>query len=192
MIGSAENGRYRSIGDYAIIGDCRSAVLVSRIGSIDWLCWPRFDSPSIFGALLDPRAGHWRVSPTAHFRTERRYVIDTNILETRFRTETGSVLLTDLMPVTADEEKQDLILPEHEILRLLDCEEGEVELEMLFDPRPDYAQRSAPLEDSGALGLRIETGHGLLTLRSSVPLLCGAMGRHTLRFAWPANSRVRL
>src|SRR3954469_1373205 len=77
---------WMSIGDYAIIGDCHSAALVSRAGSIDWLCWPRFDSPSIFGALLDPRAGHWRIAPAGARRTGRRYVGDTNVLETRFVT----------------------------------------------------------------------------------------------------------
>jgi GH15 family glucan-1,4-alpha-glucosidase len=107
------------IHDYAIIGDCRSAALISREGSIDWLCWPRFDSASIFGALLDPHAGHWRIAPSAPFKTERRYMDETNILETRFRTEAGSLLLTDLMPVASEEEQRKLLLPEHEILRLV-------------------------------------------------------------------------
>jgi GH15 family glucan-1,4-alpha-glucosidase len=128
---------YKPIGDYAIIGDCRSAALVSREGSLDWLCWPRFDSPSIFAALLDSEAGHWRIAPTAPFETKRRYVDETNVLETRFQTETGSLLLIDLMPLASEEEKRTLLLPEHEILRLVVCEEGEVEVEILFDPGLD-------------------------------------------------------
>ncbi|HEV8341530.1 MAG TPA: glycoside hydrolase family 15 protein [Candidatus Binatia bacterium] len=165
------------IQDYAIIGDCRSAALVSREGSIDWLCWPRFDSSSVFGALLDPQAGHWRIAPTAPFKTERRYVDETNVLETRFRTETGSLLLIDLMPVASEEEKRRHLLPEHEILRLVECEKGEVEVEILFDPRPRYAQRTVRARDAGKFGIRVETGYGLLTLQSSVPMTLLGDGR---------------
>jgi hypothetical protein len=135
--------------DYAIIGDCRSAALVSRKGSIDWLCWPRFDSASLFGALLDAQAGHWRIAPTAPFTTERRYVDETNVLETRFQTETGTILLTDLMPVTSEQDKRKLLLPEHEILRLIECEKGEIEVEIVFDSRPQDAKRSARVHDAG-------------------------------------------
>ena len=156
MSGSNRAG-YKPISDYAIIGDCRSAALVSRAGSIDWLCWPRFDSPSIFGALLDSQAGHWRIAPVAHFETERRYVDDTNVLETRFQTDSGSLLLTDLMPVASEEEKKRLLVPEHEILRLVEYERGEVEVEVVFEPRPRYAQRSVQLQEAGALGLRHST-----------------------------------
>jgi GH15 family glucan-1,4-alpha-glucosidase len=162
--------RIQTISDYAIIGDCRSAALISRDGSIDWLCWPRFDSPSIFGGLLDSQAGHWCIAPTQPFKTEHRYVEETNVLETRFKTETGSLLLTDLMPVASEEEKRSLLLPEHEILRLVECEEGEVEVRIVFEPRPLYGQGRVQARDYGRLGLRIETSYGLLTLRSSLPL----------------------
>jgi GH15 family glucan-1,4-alpha-glucosidase len=91
----------RRIDDYAIIGDCRSAALVSGEGSIDWLCWPRFDSPSIFGALLDERAGCWKIAPAGRFDVERRYVENTNVLQTHFQAEMGSLLVTDLMPVAS-------------------------------------------------------------------------------------------
>jgi GH15 family glucan-1,4-alpha-glucosidase len=160
----------RNIDDYGIIGDCRSAALVSCDGSIDWLCWPRFDSPSIFAALLDPRGGRWRIAPIAPFNTERRYVTETNILETRFQTETGTLLLIDFMPVAAEADKERLLVPEHEILRLVQCESGEVEIDMLFEPRPGYAQRTVRMRDAGALGIRLETDGGLLTLRSSIGL----------------------
>src|SRR5207248_4874470 len=90
------NEKYPAIGRYALIGDCRAAGLVSHDGSLDWLCFPRFDSPSIFGALLDARVGgRFRIRPTATFQTTRRYLADTNILETTFRTATGAVALRD-------------------------------------------------------------------------------------------------
>jgi GH15 family glucan-1,4-alpha-glucosidase len=74
------------------------------------------------------------------------------------------------MPVVSEEEKEKLLVPEHEILRLVKCEKGEVEVEVVFEPRPRYAQGCVRLQDYRSLGLRVETGHGLLTLRSSVPL----------------------
>src|SRR5438876_569275 len=79
------------IQDYGIIGDCRSAALISRQGSLDWLCWPRFDSASIFAALLDSdRGGFWSIIPTAPYETERSYIENTNVLETRFTCAEGS------------------------------------------------------------------------------------------------------
>jgi GH15 family glucan-1,4-alpha-glucosidase len=175
---------YSPIGDYAVIGDCRSAALVSRDGSMDWLCWPRFDSPSIFGALLDPRAGLWRIAPSAAFKTERQYVGDTNVLETKFKTDTGSLSLTDVMPVVSEDEKDKLLIPEHEILRFVRCEQGEVEVEVVFEPRPRHGEGDVRIRDYRSLGLRVETGHGLLTLRSSVPL--------TLREDGSAYALIRL
>ncbi len=165
-----------AVGDYAIIGDCRSAALVSRSGSIDWLCWPRFDSPSLLGALIDPRAGRWSLSPTAPFRTERRYTADSNVLETRLETESGSLVVTDLMPVASEEEKRSLLLPDHEILRLVACERGEVEVETVLEVRPAYGRERPRIRDAGALGIRLETGAGLLVFRSELPARAGADG----------------
>ncbi|HKT61605.1 MAG TPA: glycoside hydrolase family 15 protein [Gemmatimonadales bacterium] len=159
-----------AIGDYAVIGDGRSAALVGRDGSIDWLCWPRGDSPSLFAAILDPGAGHFRVAPVEPGRATRRYLQDTNVLETRFDTGAGTVVLTDLMPVAEEDEKHRLLLPEREILRLIRCERGEVELELVFDPRPGYGLGARPLQAAGRLGVRLETAEGLLALRTDLPL----------------------
>ena len=96
-----------SIADYALIGDCETAALVSRDGSIDWLCWPRFDSDACFAALLGtPDNGRWRIAPTAeNFSVSRRYRPGTLILETRYETDEGVATLIDFMPLrnnTAD------------------------------------------------------------------------------------------
>ncbi|MEO8564565.1 MAG: glycoside hydrolase family 15 protein, partial [bacterium] len=159
-----------AIDDYAAIGDGRTVALVGRDGSIDWLCWPRFDSPSILGAILDQDAGCWSLAPTAPSRVERRYVDGTNVLETRFDTDAGSLVVTDLMPVASEEDKRCMLLPDHEILRVAECVRGEVELEMRFAPRPDYGRRRGRIRYAGLLGVRVEIGGDLLALRSDMPL----------------------
>jgi GH15 family glucan-1,4-alpha-glucosidase len=88
---------YPPIADYAVIGDCRSAGLISGDGSLDWLCLPRFDSAAVFGALVDQRqGGRFRIRPVGAFRAERRYVPGTNVLETTFTQAGGVVLVRDL------------------------------------------------------------------------------------------------
>ena len=168
---ASENASYSPIDDYALIGDCRSAGLVSRDGSFDWLCLPRFDSPSIFARVLDAEnGGRFLVRPIGEFRTERRYLPNTNVLETVFRTPTGACVLRDLMSISSEEDKRAYLTPEHEVLRQLDGLEGEVEVEILYDPRPDYGRLRPLLEQRGALGLRCEVDGTSLTLRSELPL----------------------
>jgi hypothetical protein len=90
------------IADYALLSDCRSAALVSRSGSVDWWCVPRFDGPSVFARLLDEEAGHWSIRvPGA--TTERRYLDQTMALETTFRSATGTAVLVDAMAVGRNE-----------------------------------------------------------------------------------------
>ena len=87
------------IEDYALIGDCETAALVGCDGSIDWLCWPAFDSDACFAALLgDESHGRWRIAPHAEYKMSRQYRGDTLILETRFETDGGAVTLIDFMP----------------------------------------------------------------------------------------------
>lgn len=97
---AGEVGMASRIEDYAIIGDCETAALVARNGSIDWLCWPRFDSPACFAALLGSRDnGHWRIAPAdCDVRIQRRYRDGTLILETDFETTDGAATLIDFMP----------------------------------------------------------------------------------------------
>jgi GH15 family glucan-1,4-alpha-glucosidase len=158
------------IKDYAAIGDCRSAALVSRTGSIDWLCWPRFDSPSLFGALLDDRAGHWRIAPVPPGSSRRRYLERTNVVETTFDSDGGTLVLTDLMPVASEQEKREILVADHEILRVARCTRGELEVEMVLEPRPGYGRERPQLRDAGKLGVRLATAEGLLVLRAGAPL----------------------
>src|SRR3984885_3750474 len=90
----------RRIEDYALIGDCETAALVGRDGSIDWLCWPRFDSDACFAAILGtPEHGRWLVAPRqATTSCRRRYRGDSLILETCFETAEGAVTIIDFMP----------------------------------------------------------------------------------------------
>jgi GH15 family glucan-1,4-alpha-glucosidase len=148
LIRSAKSPVYPPIGDYAVIGDCRSAALIARDGSLDWLCLPRFDSPAVFAALLDRRdGGSFSVRPIGAFASSRRYVGDTNVLETTFRTGTGTLRLLDLMPVATEAEKRRELWPNHQVLRRLECLDGAVEVEILCDPRPDYGRIVPRAED---------------------------------------------
>src|SRR5204862_7251142 len=95
------------IQDYAVIGDGRSAALVSRHGSIDWLCWPRFDSSAIFAAILDSdRGGFWSLAPADITRADREYMAASNVIRTSFTTTTGKATLTELMPVASEDYKR--------------------------------------------------------------------------------------
>src|SRR5260370_40621851 len=98
------------IEDYALIGDCLTSALVSSDGSMDWLCFPRFDSPACFAALVGrPENGRWKIAPAAEIRAvRRRYRGDTLILETDFEADHGAVTLIDYMPIqsrTSDGER---------------------------------------------------------------------------------------
>src|SRR6266699_813273 len=158
------------IHDYAAVGDCRSAALVSRYGSVDWLCWPRFDSPSIFAAILDKdKGGYWSISLAGPSRFERTYIRGSNVLETYFISPAGRATLTDLMPVSSEEFKRQHMLPDHEILRQVLCTEGEIKLEVAFCPRPYYGAKAARIH-ALEQGLRVDLGRGAYYLRSSVPI----------------------
>jgi GH15 family glucan-1,4-alpha-glucosidase len=127
------------IADYALISDCHSAALVSREGSIDWLCRPRFDSPSVFGRLLGDDAGHWEISPTGPAESERRYLENSMVLETTFRTPEGSAKLVDAIALDPSEEGHDLGKgAPRMIIRLVEGIDGEVELDLSLAPRPEY------------------------------------------------------
>src|SRR4051812_11104284 len=130
---------YLPIGDYALLSDCHSAALVNRAGSIDWLCLPRYDSPALFARILDPDAGHWSITPAGSYRTERRYLPGTLVLETTFVTATGRARLTDALAFAPGQRGHELGLDSpHEVLRLLEGIEGSVDFSMELAPRPEY------------------------------------------------------
>jgi len=132
------------LSEYGLIGDMRTAALIGTDGSIDWCCLPRFDSGSVFAAILDPeRGGTWAIRPQGEWTSTQRYLPRTNILETSFRTEGGVLVLTDFMPVDEDGRPSG----EHpEIHRKLRCSRGRVPMQMVFMPRFEYGARTTRLE----------------------------------------------
>ncbi len=127
------------IADYAIISDCHSAALVSRAGSIDWLCFPRFDRPSTFARLLDQDGGHFSIQPLDVTETSRSYLGPTMVLETKFRTTTGRVSLVDALAVGRNERGHELgVDSPHILLRRVSCLEGAADIVVEYVPRPEY------------------------------------------------------
>jgi GH15 family glucan-1,4-alpha-glucosidase len=151
------------IEDYAIIGDCQTAALVGNDGSIDWLCWPHFDSGACFAAILGgPEHGRWLLAPSGKIKqATRRYREDTLILETEFETPEGTVAITDFMPFRNRH---------HDLVRLVCGKRGQVPMKMELTLRFDYG-RSIPwvtsMEDNT---LRAVAGPNMATLRTPVKL----------------------
>jgi GH15 family glucan-1,4-alpha-glucosidase len=167
----ADDGVYPPIGDYALIGDCRTAALVSRAGAIEWLCLPHFSGPSVFAAVLDrERGGSFAIRPAQPFRTERRYVGASAVLETTFVAESGRLRVTDFMPIIAGTEMDRHIEPERAVMRIVEGLEGTVDLEVKASPRPDYGRAPVRLEDRGRIGWTCSARSRALILQSDVPL----------------------
>lgn len=164
------------IDDYAVIGNGRSAALIGRDGAVDWLCWPRFDSPPLFAAMLDPHGGAWTIRPTAPARTSRRYLDGTNVLATRFETTDGTAVVTDFMPVASETDKHHLLMPEHELVRCVAAVRGTIEVMVEVALWPDFRRARATITDAGRLGIRCTVGSQLVTLRGDVPLTLGVDG----------------
>jgi alpha,alpha-trehalase len=159
------------IADYGLLSDCHSAALVSRTGSVDWLCFPRFDAPSIFGRLLDDKAGHWSIRPAGEFRATRRYFGQTLILETTFTTSSGKAALLDAMAVGKNERGHELGADSpHALLRSVRCTEGEMVFESEFAPRPEYGL-VYPLLSEIEGGVRARGGASDLRLCSAIPVV---------------------
>jgi alpha,alpha-trehalase len=127
------------IGDYALLSDCRSAALVSRAGSVDWVCCPRFDTPSVFARILDPDGGYFAIHPAGDFQASRAYIDQTMALETTFRADAGTAVLTDAMAMGRNDRGHQLGAGSPGILmRRLECTHGEVDVDVTYAPRPEY------------------------------------------------------
>ncbi|MGH2809148.1 MAG: glycoside hydrolase family 15 protein [Actinomycetota bacterium] len=168
----------RPIGDYGLISDCHSAALVSRDGSIDWLCFPRFDAPSVFGRLLDENAGYFSIRPRNDATSTRRYIEETMVLETTFDQDGGTLVLTDALAVGDNERGHDLgAQSPHFLVRRIDCTRGTVAVDVAFAPRPEYGLIE-PLLQRMDLGIRARGGAGVLFLCTPLHLeIDGATAR---------------
>jgi GH15 family glucan-1,4-alpha-glucosidase len=167
--GAAARGS-QPIADYALLADCNSAALVALDGSIDWLCLPRYDSPSVFGAILDPAAGHWSIRPAGPFRSERRYVPGTLVAETTFTTDSGVVRLTDALVFAEGQRGHDLGYDApHELLRTVEGVAGQVELVFELAPRTEYGL-VRPLFRKEGDGGRTFGGPNRISVRAGVPV----------------------
>jgi GH15 family glucan-1,4-alpha-glucosidase len=160
----AEAAPSRRIEDYGLIGNMRSAALVGRDGSIDWLCLPRFDSPACFAALIgNADNGRWQVAPAGGLRaTSRRYLPDTAVLETRFETATGAVTLTDFMPLSSQTDKV-------EVVRIVTGVAGSVDMEMELVLRFEYGH-AVPWVRRRDYGLSAVAGPNSVQLHTDLPL----------------------
>src|ERR1700679_3780165 len=150
------------IEDYALIGDCETAALVDRNGSIDWLCWPDFSSEACFAALLGTEEnGYWKIAPAnGKWKTTRRYRPHTLILETVFEHSDGSFRLIDFMPVRQRASH---------IVRIVEGIRGKVAVRMKLALRFDYG-RTVPWVTHIKGGIRAIAGPNLAVLRGSVPM----------------------
>jgi GH15 family glucan-1,4-alpha-glucosidase len=157
---------YPPISDYALLSDCHSAALVSKDGSIDWLSFHRFEARPVFARLLDwGKGGFFRIAPRDDYTATRRYLPDTNVLETRFETETGTLILTDCIAVRADSGH-----PDHRLLRIVRCEAGEVAVKAKFEPRFDYGLTSPRLEMLDSDLAVVYGGADALVLQTQLPI----------------------
>src|SRR5580692_10733919 len=150
------------IEDYALIGDCETAALVDRNGSIDWLCWPDFSSEACFAALLGTEEnGYWKIAPAeGEWTTTRRYRDHTLILETTFRHAGGIARLTDFMPPRG---------VHSDVVRIVEGLRGAVRMRMELSLRFDYG-RTVPWVTAIDDGVRAVAGPHLAVLHTSVPV----------------------
>jgi GH15 family glucan-1,4-alpha-glucosidase len=158
---------YPPISDYALLSDCHTCALVSKDGSIDWCSFHRFVAHPVFARLLDwGKGGFFRIAPKDDdYEVERRYLPGTNVLETTFRTTGGTLVLTDFVPI-----KQVAGHPDHHLLRIVRCTDGEVPVKVKFEPRFDYGM-TVPRLDQVAQDLAVVYGGAdALVLQSELPI----------------------
>jgi GH15 family glucan-1,4-alpha-glucosidase len=158
---------YKPISDYGIIGNMLSAALVGIDGSIDWCCLPRFDSPSIFAAILDDeKGGQFHIRPEGPFQSHQAYLPNTNVLQTTFETQMGTASLIDFMPCYRTPRGR--LIQFNEIHRLVECAKGKVALEAVFEPQFNYA-RGDTFISSSKYGVTVSGEAGKLVLSCLTP-----------------------
>jgi GH15 family glucan-1,4-alpha-glucosidase len=184
------------IADYAFLSDCHTGALIAPDGTVEWMCIPRFDSPSIFSALLDRRGGGFRVGPYGiDVPASRRYEPGTMILETTWMTPSGWILVRDALTIGewhdehADESSHTRpptdFDADHMLVRTVECLQGEVQIEVVCEPLFDYGRKSASWTMVGEGWSAAEATDGETTIRMHSDLRIGIEGnrarsRHTL------------
>ncbi len=186
---SAVNHRFPPIGSYGFLSDCHTGALVSFEGAVEWLCLPRFDSPSAFAALLDRDAGHFKLAPRGVVvPIARRYEPGTLVIETTWVTDTGWVVVHDLLTIGewaaegGDGRPRTEHESDHSLLRLMTCVDGEVEMGMECMPRFGYGAETASWS-GGELGEAVARGDGIeLRLNTDMDLTIeGGSARGTMK-----------
>ncbi|WP_161884847.1 glycoside hydrolase family 15 protein [Marisediminicola antarctica] len=186
------------IADHAMLSDRHSAALVTRAGSVVWLCFPRFDSESVFASLLDDDAGHWAIGPTATATSTREYVEESMALRTTFHTADGTLELLDALDLGDSSDPHRLgENASHTLLRSVRCTEGRVTVETTYRPRPEYGL-VVPVFSEIESGFVAAGGPGRLTLTMPMPAAAAngeIRGRFTLEAGQSRNfalQRTRL
>jgi GH15 family glucan-1,4-alpha-glucosidase len=172
------------IAEHALLSDCHSAALVTRAGSVDWLCFPRFDSPSVFGRMLDEAAGHWSIRPVAAAPVSRRYLDRSMVLETSFAAPSGTLVVTDALALgpAGNAHRLGKDAP-HLLVRSVRAEDGPVEVSFEYAPRPEYGL-VRPLLSEVDGGVTARGGAEWLVLTSPMPLsVDGSTGRERFTVA---------
>lgn len=140
---------FPAISDYGVIGNCHTAALISRKGSIDWLCLPRFDSASLFARILDlEKGGFWSIQPAIQFESDHEYLDSTNVLKTMFTCNGGKAQLLDFMEVTDSQQLQHPHAPGR-LIRIVEGLAGSVDIICTCVPRPNYGQAIPKFHGSG-------------------------------------------
>jgi GH15 family glucan-1,4-alpha-glucosidase len=178
---------YLPIEDHGIIGDLHTAALVGRDGTIDWLCLPAFDSPSVFCSILDDeKGGHFKISPVEYARSQQLYLPDTNVLLTRFLAPEGMAEVIDFMPILQSPGDR------HRLVRNVRVVRGKMTFDAECRPAFDYARKEhfVSVGDPGAFFASKDSSHSSLGLSTEVPLKQRPKGAAGARFTLKEGERA--
>ncbi len=157
---------YKKLSQYGVIGNTHTAALISDEASIDWLCLPQFDSPSLFASILDyQKGGEFQIKPTGKYTSTFKYEEGTNILVTTFETASGVVSVTDFMPVHLDIGAKFHV--SDEIHRIVECTKGKVEFEVVFNPKLNYARNKTTITRTN-FGVLATDGKDKISVSSNI------------------------